>query len=255
MNDFILSPITLDELETRIVNRFKSELNSATPLQPKQEEELLTSKQSAKVLGVSLVTLHKWKTEGRIPFCRMGTRVRFKRSELFGAWILYLRERGRTMASKPTPPQFKTVTYQLNDETNYYQKVSCDIGFNKLPDELKIEETRRPEQIHSSQIIRGRIKNGRYLFFTGLLTTEFPDFFFGDHYEFVNGNKKNSFVLFHFSKDKKYLNAYFYNHFKVYPKRRKTFIREQVEQIKKGGESRPPLVVPNHFTGQLFNDL
>ena len=152
-----------------------------------------------------------------------------------------------------TPPQCKVVTYQLNDETNYFERTSSEPGFEKLPLELKVEDTRRPEQIHSSKIIRGRIKNGKYLFFTGLLPTQFSGFYFGDHYEFVNSVKKNSFVLFHFTNENRTLTVYFYHHFKVYPKRRKKFIREQIEQIKKRGESRP-LNVPNHFTGQLFND-
>lgn len=152
-----------------------------------------------------------------------------------------------------TPPQIKVVEYQFNDETNYFDRTSCELGFQKLPEELKIEDTRKPEQIHASQIIRGRIKNGKYLFFTGLLPTDFSGFSFGDHYEYVNGIKKNSFVLFHFTNQNKNLTAYFYDHYKIYPKRRKKFISEQVEQIKKRGESRP-LNVPNHFTGQLFND-
>ena len=61
-NNFLLSPITLDELETRIVNRFKSEFLSTAPTPPKEsQEDFLTVKQVSKLLGVSLVTIHKWK--------------------------------------------------------------------------------------------------------------------------------------------------------------------------------------------------
>jgi excisionase family DNA binding protein len=78
----------LDELSEKICERLKPELQMFAPPQPpilSDSEELLTSKQSAKVLGVSLPTLHKWKTEGRLKFYRIGTRVRFKRAELISA--------------------------------------------------------------------------------------------------------------------------------------------------------------------------
>ena len=81
----ILSQFTLDELTEKICDRLKPEFQNFAPPQPSQQEELLTSKQSAKILGVSLPTLHKWKTEGRLKFYRIATRVRFKRSELLSA--------------------------------------------------------------------------------------------------------------------------------------------------------------------------
>jgi hypothetical protein len=150
-----------------------------------------------------------------------------------------------------TSPQFKVITYQYNDESGYFDRVTCEPGFEKLPLELKIEDTVRKDIIQSSQIIRGRVKNGKYLFFTGLIPTEFTGYYFGDHYEYTPDGKKNSFILFEFSNNNRNLNAFFYNHFKIYPGKRIKFIREQVVQIKKGGESRPPSV-QNHFTGQLF---
>lgn len=82
-NNILLSPISLDELETRLVSRFKTELLSTAPQTSKEtEDEFLTAKQVSKLLGVSLVTLHKWKKEGKIKFHRFGTRIRFKRSEI-----------------------------------------------------------------------------------------------------------------------------------------------------------------------------
>ena len=82
-NNFLLSPITLDELETRIVNRFKSEFLSTAPTPPKEsQEDFLTVKQVSRLLGVSLVTIHKWKKDGKLKFHRFGTRIRFNRSEI-----------------------------------------------------------------------------------------------------------------------------------------------------------------------------
>jgi excisionase family DNA binding protein len=81
--NILLSPISLDELENRLFARFKTELLSTAPQTAKQtEDEFLTAKQVSKLLGVSLVSLHKWKKDGKLKFHRFGTRIRFKRSEI-----------------------------------------------------------------------------------------------------------------------------------------------------------------------------
>ena len=49
---------------------------------PPNEIELLTRKQTAQLLGVSLVTLDLWKNEGLIPYERFGTRIRFDKREV-----------------------------------------------------------------------------------------------------------------------------------------------------------------------------
>jgi excisionase family DNA binding protein len=79
----LLSPISLDELETRLVSRLKSELNTiqTVPTNP-QEDDFLTAKQTSKLLGVSIVSLHKWKKSGLIKYHRFGSRIRFRKSEI-----------------------------------------------------------------------------------------------------------------------------------------------------------------------------
>jgi len=78
-----LNGISLEDFETRIVNRFKSEILATAPTAPKDsQEDFLTVKQVSKLLGVSLVTIHKWKKDGKIKFHRFGTRIRFNRSEI-----------------------------------------------------------------------------------------------------------------------------------------------------------------------------
>lgn len=81
--NILLSPISLDELETRFFNRFKTEFLTTTPTAPKEEREnFLTAKEVSTLLGVSLVTLHKWKKDGKLKFHRFGSRIRFVRSEI-----------------------------------------------------------------------------------------------------------------------------------------------------------------------------
>lgn len=82
-NHVVLFPISLDELETRLVARFKAELITSAPTPPKGEsEDFLTSKQVSKFLVVSLVTLAKWRKAGKIKYHRFGSRIRFRKSEI-----------------------------------------------------------------------------------------------------------------------------------------------------------------------------
>lgn len=132
----------------------------------------------------------------------------------------------RSQTTKTGTPEYKQLIFKLNPETSYYQLIRGVLGFTKVPDELKVEPTQRKEIIKSDYIIRGRIQNGRYSFFTGLLKTNFDGWYFGDYFEIHNGNKKNSFILFHFSPDQTRFEMYYFNHFKLYPKRRGIFIRD-----------------------------
>ena len=93
-------------------------------------------------------------------------------------------------------PEFKHLEFSLNSETHYYQMTRGEMGFTKVPNELKLEVTRRQEQIDLEVIIQSRIVNGKRLFFTGLLKICFENWYFGDFYEKKNGIKKNSFILF-----------------------------------------------------------
>lgn len=84
-NNFVLIPISISDFEILIKNCVRSELQNQTPAPPPQDDELITTEQARELLKVSKVTLHKWRKDGRILFYRIGTRVRFKRSELLSA--------------------------------------------------------------------------------------------------------------------------------------------------------------------------
>ncbi|MBC8181548.1 hypothetical protein H8E88_10535 [candidate division KSB1 bacterium] len=129
-------------------------------------------------------------------------------------------------------PEHKYLYFKLNPDTGYFQMIRGVMGFQKVPNELKLEQTQRKEIIKSDFLIRGRIKNGKYLFFTGLLKTNFDNWYFGDFFEIRNGIKKNSLILFNFSQDQTRFEMYFFNHFKLYPKHRGYFIRDFINSIK-----------------------
>ena len=76
----LLNGITVDEL----VARLKSELIPAPAVSATKEtpEDFITVKEVARLLGISLVTVHKWKKDGKLKFHRFGSRIRFKKSEI-----------------------------------------------------------------------------------------------------------------------------------------------------------------------------
>ena len=136
-------------------------------------------------------------------------------------------------------PESKELIYELNSQTGYYQCKSAPIGFTKLPLELKVEETRRPEKIKSKWIIRGRIINGKPSFFTGIIpVTTGNELFFGDHFH-PTENKKNSFILFRFKNGNQELKINYFNHFKVYPNKRGEFVKSFLMH-KREATNRPP---------------
>lgn len=49
---------------------------------PKQPEIWMNSKEVGELLGMSLVTIHNWSKEGILKPYKIGTRVRFRRSDI-----------------------------------------------------------------------------------------------------------------------------------------------------------------------------
>ncbi len=138
-----------------------------------------------------------------------------------------------TQTKRQATPDAKHLIFSLNQETGYFEMIRGEIGFIKVPGELKLEETQKKAQIKSDYLIRGRIVNGKYSFFTGIIQTNFNDWYFGDHFEIRNGIKRNSFILFHFTPAKTTFEMFFFNHYKLYPDRRGDFIRDFINTRKK----------------------
>lgn len=83
MNDLLLSTIPYPELQMLLISTIQTAVQSATAhLQAKNEIEYLTRKQTATLLGVSLVTLSEWTKEGKVKGYRIGSRIRYKRHEI-----------------------------------------------------------------------------------------------------------------------------------------------------------------------------
>lgn len=81
MENIVLVPIALKDLEKLLRDCVKSELQNFKPEAP-PDDEFFGSKEASKILGISLVTLHFWRKQGRVRFYKIATRIRFKKSEL-----------------------------------------------------------------------------------------------------------------------------------------------------------------------------
>ncbi len=83
MENLLLSTIPYAEFQTLISTVVQTAVQVATAhLQPKNEIEYLTRKQTSALLGVSLVTLSEWTKEGKVKGYRIGSRIRYKRHEI-----------------------------------------------------------------------------------------------------------------------------------------------------------------------------
>jgi hypothetical protein len=122
-------------------------------------------------------------------------------------------------------PQFQKHIYKLNEVSGYYEKISAPVGFIKLPNELRLETPHRNDYKEKAKfILRGRIVNGKYLFFTGLKETGFQNLYFGDHFH-PQEKIKNSFCLFRFNHTSTEVTVFYFNHYTLFPKFRDRFIK------------------------------
>ena len=116
-------------------------------------------------------------------------------------------------------PQYRTVYYGFNPETGYYtksEKQAEKTPLMRLPYEMRFEVTRAENiKYNAGQVIHSRLKTktGNYIFFTGLQETGLKNWYLGNDYEYRNGIKKISIVIFHFSEDNSRLSVYYFPHF------------------------------------------
>ena len=97
MENLILSPISIGDLRAVISETVSMEVNKVFNLnKPTEQTEYITRKETAKILGVSLVTLNEWQKTGRVPAYRINTRVRYKRDEVLNCLTQILTNKKRS---------------------------------------------------------------------------------------------------------------------------------------------------------------
>ncbi len=135
------------------------------------------------------------------------------------------------MADKWKLPDYKTIRYNLNTSTNWYQIQSKPESFNKLPEELKARPVICPRmKKQAKNLIEGHTLNKRKTFFTGLCATHYQNLFFGD--DGYNRPPKKSFILFHFPPDTPLLICYHFNDYTPSAKMRRHFIDSFRQSLK-----------------------
>ena len=83
-----LHDITPDELKEAIIHEIRLELKEMSKkFQPVRPPVYVTRKEAAKILKVSLVTIHDWNKKGILKPYRLGNLIRYKRTELDKALI------------------------------------------------------------------------------------------------------------------------------------------------------------------------
>lgn len=80
MNKFIV--VTKEDLTNTIALLLKEQLEVLSVVGQSDEKELLTRKEVAKLLGISLPTLNNWSKKGVMPSYRIQSRVRYIKSEV-----------------------------------------------------------------------------------------------------------------------------------------------------------------------------
>ena len=89
MNNLVLSPIGLDELESIIENSVARALRADRAKQDappaNTENKYLTRKETAQKLGISLITLNRRTNDGTLTSYNIGGRVLYREDELENA--------------------------------------------------------------------------------------------------------------------------------------------------------------------------
>ena len=83
MESIILQSVSVSELKELISETIQEQIGQIQKPLPKTE--LLTRKEAAEILGISLPTLHYWTKDGKVPAYRIGNRVRYKRDEVLSS--------------------------------------------------------------------------------------------------------------------------------------------------------------------------
>lgn len=86
MESFIMSSIPLNELITVISETVKIEFERQNNLStPQPDNEYITRKETAQILGISLPTLNFYSKDGLLPSYRIGSRIRYKKDEVLNS--------------------------------------------------------------------------------------------------------------------------------------------------------------------------
>lgn len=83
MKKHLIIEITPEELSELIQSSVEASLSKfKEELQPNDPDELMSRKEAAKYLQISLTTLWHWMRDGKVKYYKNGSKIYFKRQEL-----------------------------------------------------------------------------------------------------------------------------------------------------------------------------
>jgi len=137
-------------------------------------------------------------------------------------------------------PAYKAAFYANDPQTGYYTKTEQQpekTPVMRLPYQLKVEPTILHQiKCNALQIIRGKEtfkKSGGFKFFTGLQDAKYFQWFTGNDYEKLKGEKILSLCLFNFSVDNSRLTVFYFGRFYIdNPEARERFVNDVIPVLK-----------------------
>jgi excisionase family DNA binding protein len=89
MEQILFTQVPIADLQGYIAQTIQHELSAILKANdtPQDPDELVTRKQAAIILGLSLPTLHDYTVRGIVPAYRLGSRVRFKKGDLLNCLL------------------------------------------------------------------------------------------------------------------------------------------------------------------------
>lgn len=82
MQNTIFTSMPIQEFQNAISEAVRLELSNLNIQTPPEKVEFITRKETAQILGISLVTLNEWTKTGTLQGYRIGSRVRYKKTEI-----------------------------------------------------------------------------------------------------------------------------------------------------------------------------
>lgn len=109
-------------------------------------------------------------------------------------------------------PNHKVVTYTNNVASGRYLKDHAIISFTKVPEYLKVTETRDNGRraVGAGMTIQGPMRNKVRTFHTGLIPTGVEQWYVGDHTDNYKGQECRNTVVFYFTKDARHLVLFYF---------------------------------------------
>jgi hypothetical protein len=109
-------------------------------------------------------------------------------------------------------PAHKVATYTNDVASGRFLKDATIIPFTKLPEYLKVVETRDLGRRHvgAGMMIQGPTRNKVRTLHTGLIPTGIDRWYVGDHPDVYAGRTCRNTVLFHFTQDARRLIVYYF---------------------------------------------